>query len=301
MDQQLVNERGCCDVNKRLGRNLAVKANQSPLPLLSCRRTGPQKLHSPSMARTESRGNGAVGDSNGRHGGPKEEQEEKQPPGGLSNTPVPNAEPGYTLRITFIRATNLPVADISSLSSDPFVYAEFKTSLPTRHKEDPILAFRTPTIRRNLNPEWNAAWVLANVPSSGFRMKARILDEDPVNHDDRLGSVHVYVDHVDESWAGIQEKAFKIRKHSGSKRAYLGRGCAVMFSKGAKMSGELILSVEVLERTKDKGGRVYTIGPNYWSKHYSPLIGKLTGTKEPEKDREGGVEKFKYSTIFYLI
>ncbi|KAI9781860.1 MAG: hypothetical protein M1839_005652 [Geoglossum umbratile] len=237
-------------------------------------------------------------DNDDRNGGQKEKKEKKkegkQPRGGFSDTPIPAAEPGYTLRITFIRATNLPMADLSSLSSDPFVRAEFKTSLPMRHKEDPILSFRTPTIRRNVNPEWNAAWVIANVPSSGFRMKARILDEDQVDHDDRLGSVHVYVDHVDESWEGICEKAFKIRKRSGSKRAYLVRGCAVMFRRGVEMSGELTLSVEVLGRTEDKGGRVYTIGPNYWSKHYSPLIGKLTGTKGPENEENRGVEKFNF-------
>jgi len=115
--------------------------------------------------------------------------------------------------------------------------------------------------------------------------------------------VHINVNHVDESWAGIQGEAFKIQKRSGSKRAYLGKGCVVMFSRRSKMSGELILSVEVLGRTQDKGGRVYTIGPNHWSKHYSPLIGKLTGTKEPEEDRNGGVEKFKYnlSTMPHLI
>ncbi|KAI9767471.1 MAG: hypothetical protein M1840_005700 [Geoglossum simile] len=248
------------------------------------------------MAHTEPQENGAMRESNGQYGGHNErKEEEKQPPGGLSHTPIPNAEPGYTLRITFVRATNLPIADLSSLSSDPFVYAEFKTSLPMRNKEDPILSFRTPTIRRNVNPEWNTAWVLANVPSSGFSMKARILDEDPMDHDDRLGSVCIDVDHLDESWAGIQEEAFKIRKRSGSKRAYIGRRCVVTFRGGGKMSGELILSVEVLGRTKDKGGRVYTIGPNYWSKHYSPLIGKLTGTKEPGKDGNGRVERFKYS------
>jgi hypothetical protein len=234
--------------------------------------------------RTAQSGNGTDNDKI------KERKEKRGPLGGFSDTPIPAAEPGYTLRITFVRAKNLPWADLNSLSSDPFVHAELRTSLPSRHKEDPILSFRTPTIQRNVNPEWDATWVIANVPSSGFKMKASILDEDPVDHDDKLGSVRVNVDQVDESWTGIREQAFKVRKRSGSKRAYLARGCAVMFSRGLEMSGDLILSVEVLGRTVGKGGRAYTIGPNYWSKHYSPLIGKITGTKGSE---HGGIEKFK--------
>ncbi|KAH0547980.1 hypothetical protein GP486_008279 [Trichoglossum hirsutum] len=228
---------------------------------------------------------------NDRGGGWKEKMRGSL--GGSSDTPIPVAEPGYTLRITFIRATNLPSADLNTLSSDPFVHAEVRIPLPLPRKEDPILSFRTPTIQRNINPEWNATWVIANVPRSGFKMKARIMDEDAMDHDDRLGSVHVCVDQVDESWTGIHNQAFKIRKRSGSKKAYLLRGCAVMFSRGLRMSGELILSVEMLGRTKDNGGRVYTIGPNYWSKHYSPLIGKITGTKDTSGIERGGIEKFK--------
>ena len=59
------------------------------------------------------------------------------------------------------------------------------------------------------------------------------------------------------------------------------------------MSGELVMSVEVLGRTDtDSGGRAWTIGPCNWTKHLSPMVGRLAGTKEPGKD--GKTEKYGY-------
>ena len=221
--------------------------------------------------------------------------DKKGPAGGFENTPVPKAAPGYTLKFTFHRATNLPMADLNSLSSDPYVLAQLNTSLTKRHKQDPSLRYRTPTIRRSTDPEWNSTWVVANVPASGFKLKARIYDEDPADHDDRLGNVHVNADHISEDWEGIQEHAYSIRKRMGSKRAYAIRGCAAMFNRRVHMSGELIVSVQVLGRSQaEHGGRIYTIGPCNWTQHLSPLIGRLTGTKDPQDDNdEKKTEKYK--------
>ena len=219
----------------------------------------------------------------------------KGPAGGFENTPVPRAAPGYTLKFTVHRATNLPMADLSSLSSDPYVSGQLYTSLRKRHKQDPSLRFRTPTIRRSTEPEWNSEWIVANVPASGFKLKARIYDEDPADHDDRLGNVHVNIDHISEAWKGIQEQAYNIRKRMGSKRAYAIRGCASMFNRRVHMCGELILSVQVLGRSlAEHGGRMYTVGPCNWTQHLSPLIGRLTGTKDPQVDNdEKKTEKYK--------
>ena len=218
---------------------------------------------------------------------------EKKPAGGFDDTPIPSAPPGYTLKFTFHRAHSLPFADINSLSSDPFVVAILYTKMATRHKQDPNLQFRTTTIHRNVDPEWNEEWIVANVPSTGFALKARIYDEDPADHDDRLGNVHVNVAKISESWEGINEQAFKIKKRMGSKRAYFVRGCAAMFNRNVHMSGELVISVEVLDRTQtDDGGHMYTIGPCNWSRHLSPMIGRIAGTKEP--GQKGGNERYKY-------
>ncbi|CAE7178021.1 hypothetical protein HRS9139_03088 [Pyrenophora teres f. teres] len=211
----------------------------------------------------------------------------KGPEGGFDETPIPRAPPGYTVKFTLHRANNLPLADINTLSADPFVVAQLTTGLPTRHKEDPPLTMRTPTIRQSTDPEWNSEWIVANVPASGFKLKCRIYDEDPADHDDRLGNVHVEVGAINENWEGIHDQTFPIRKRMVSKRAYALRAMAVCFGKAHHMSGTLNVSVEVLGRTEDdNGGRAYTIGPQFWIRHYSPLLGRLLGQKEPNEDGE---------------
>jgi C2 domain len=215
----------------------------------------------------------------------KDGEEEKKPPGGFDSTKIPRREPGYTLKITFHRATNLPMADYTSWSSDPYIVAQIYTGLPTRHKEDPPLRLRTRTIRRSTEPEWNCEWIVANIPTTGFRMKARIYDEDPSDHDDRLGNAHITVSSLSESWPGIQNKAYDIKKRSGSKRAYLIRALATCLEKSKHMNGLLYVSIEMLGRTEtDNGGRAYTVGPMWYTKHYSPLLGRIAGRKEPEKE-----------------
>jgi hypothetical protein len=240
----------------------------------------------------------AMGKKPTRENTPQEKK--KDPPGGYDDTPIPNAPPGYTLKFTFHRAENLPFADFGTFSSDPYIIAVLKTDLPQRHKSDPDLKIRTPTIHRNVNPVWNTEWIVANVPATGFALKCRLYDEDPADHDDRLGNVHVHMDSIDDSWTGIKERVFKIKKRVGSKRAYLFRACAALVSRDVEMSGDVIISVENLGRTKDEnGGRAYTVGPLPWCRHYSPLIGRLTGVKDREQSQDGkpDVEKYNFQAI----
>jgi hypothetical protein len=230
----------------------------------------------------------------------QEEKGKKQPRGGFDATSIPRAPPGYTLKFTFHRARNLPFADINTLSSDPYVIATLKTNLPKRHEEDPDLELRTPTIHRSTEPEWNTEWVVANVPASGFFLKCRLYDEDPADHDDRLGNVHITVNSIGDSWPGIKEQTFEVKKHVGSKRAYLIRGCVAILSGNLKITGEMTLSVENLGRTPDEsGGKAYTVGPLYWYQHFSPLIGRLTGVKDADNEtRLDGKKKIrKYKSV----
>jgi C2 domain len=225
-----------------------------------------------------------------------QKKEEKQgPSGGFDDTPVPTRPPGYTVKITFHRATNLPIADINSLSSDPYILAILQNDLPTRSKSDPPIVLRTPTIRRSTSPEWNCDWILCNVPSSGFLLKARVFDEDPADHDDRLGNVHVHVNNVSEKWAGIKEESFSLRKRMASKRAYLLQALTACVNKQKPMTGQLVVSVQVLGRTKDTGGgKIYTLGPCAWSQHFSPMIGRMVGVKDPTKSKDGKKEQESY-------
>ncbi|KAK5113920.1 hypothetical protein LTR85_010453 [Meristemomyces frigidus] len=214
------------------------------------------------------------------------QQQHDGPEGGYDATPIPARPRGFTIKVRFHKATNLPMADINSLSSDPYVLAQMNTDVPTRHKEDPPLRFRTPTVRQNTDPEWNEEWIIANVPASGFKLKLRINDEDPNDKDDRLGNVHIHVPSLSESWEGIQEQAFEVKARSGSKRAYAIRMVAVCFSKSKHIRGHLFVSIEMLGRTPEDGqnGRLYTAGPSRWFRHYDPILGRLANIKEPDDD-----------------
>ena len=231
------------------------------------------------------------------HGQKSEPAQDHGPAGGFDDTPITPVEQGYTLKITFHRAKNLPFADFNTLSSDPYILATLKADVPKRHKEDPDLVLRTPTIHHNTDPEWNTEWIVANVPRSGFFLKCRIYDEDPADHDDRLGNVSIVVNDIDEHWTGFKEQEYDVKKRMGSKRAYFVRGIAAMVSKDTKMSGNLVVSIENIGRTEgDQKGRMFTAGPLPWSRHYSPLIGRLTGIKDTNDSADGdkqGSQKYK--------
>lgn len=211
---------------------------------------------------------------------------EDQPAGGFDSTPIPRAANGYTLKFTFHRASNLPAADLNSQSSDPFILAQLNAHTPLRHKEDSPLRYRTHTVQKNCSPEWNEEWIVANVPSSGFKLKVRIYDEDPADHDDRLGDVHITEHSLNENWRGMKEQRFSVMKRKGSKRAYAARFVFSCFGAKKSLSGDLFVSIEMLGRTQDDGqnGRMYTVGPLRWFKHYSPMLGRLTNTKEPDSE-----------------
>lgn len=242
-----------------------------------------EKQHAQEASRAASAPGDAEKSKDEKSGG--EKQENANPPGGYDSTPIPYRPGGYTVKITIHRATNLPMADINSLSSDPYVLAECKTDNPMRHKEDPRLMFRTPTIRRNTDPEWNSDWIVANAPADGFKLKLRVYDEDPANKDDRLGNVHISVPAL-EGWGGMQQQRFHIEKKSGSKRAYVVRAVATCFRVAKHMHGDIFVSMEVLEKTPEDGqnGRMYTLGPQWWTRHYSPLLGRIANTHDPGEE-----------------
>ena len=223
--------------------------------------------------------------------GQQEHQHKKDdggPAGGFDATPIPERPPGYTIKITIHRASNLPMSDYHSLSSDPYVLAQLNSDTPTRHKEDPYLRWRTPTVRQNTDPEWNEAWVIANVPASGFKLKLRVYDEDPADKDDRLGNVHVNIPSLSEDWEGIKDQPYEIKARAGSRRAYLVRAIAVCFSQTKHLRGSLYLSIEMLGRTPkdDQNGRLYTVSPGRWFKHFSPMLGRIAHTKDDLDDED---------------
>lgn len=205
----------------------------------------------------------------------------KGPPGGFDDTPLPDAPQGYTLRFIFQYAVNLPPADFNTASSDPFLTATLKGTNPKRHKEDPDLFLRTRTLRRTTSPEWTEDWVVANVPPTGFTLKCRMYDEDYPDGNDRLGNVTIKVPRVYDGWLGIPPpgQEFDAKKRMISKRAFILKGISGVLTHNFHMTPRLCISIEVLGKSDPPYAQMYTVAPTFWFKHFSPMIGRLTGTR----------------------
>ncbi|KAL6904114.1 hypothetical protein GGI43DRAFT_311102 [Trichoderma evansii] len=224
-----------------------------------------------------------------------EDEEHKGPPGGFDKTPLPDAPQGYTVRFVFHSASNVPVADLHTASSDPFLVATLKGTQPKRHKEDPDLKYRTRTIHRSTTPEWNEEWIVSNVPPSGFTLKCRMYDEDVADKDDRLGNVTVNVGSISEDWPGIPPpgQEFQAKKRVMSKRAFILKGIASAISHGTHLAPRLRISMQVLGKSEPPFAQMCTLAPTRWIKHNSPMIGRLIGTKvntnesDDEKHHDG--------------
>jgi hypothetical protein len=205
----------------------------------------------------------------------------KGPPGGLDNTPLPDAPQGYTVRFIFHYAVNLPPADVWGVSADPFLTATLKGTNPKRHKADPDLVHRTRTLRNTISPKWDDAWVVSNVPPTGFTLKCRMYDEDYPDHNDRLGNVTLKIPHIYDGWRGIPPpgKEFDAKKRMISKHALLLKGVSSVVTHNFHMTPRLCISMEILGRSDPPYAQMCTLGPTTWIKHFSPMIGRLTGTK----------------------
>ena len=205
-----------------------------------------------------------------------------KPPGGFDETPLPDVPAGFTLKFTFRSGKNLPAADLHTGSSDPYIKAALFTNPPNllkRHKEDPDLVHRTRPVRKSLNPEWNEEWVVANVPASGFKLKCRLYDEDYPAEDDRLGNVTIEVPHVSEDWSQYASGcAFRVKKRSGDKVIYCVKAFFSIFNL-TPITPTLWLAIDVLGKSEPPHGKMYTVGPTGWVKHFSPMIGRMIGTK----------------------
>ncbi|KAJ9111655.1 hypothetical protein QFC19_001012 [Naganishia cerealis] len=130
------------------------------------------------------------------------------------------------------------------------------------------------------------------------------MDEDRMNHDDRLGDIKAIFHGIGGSdWTDIKEQPLDIKKKHASKRANLMRAAFTVIHPVQKAlqhhsddhdspshhADEVFLSVEVLEKMRpdDDVGKAYTIGPCRWTQHYSPLIGRFLGTKDSSSETDG--------------
>ncbi|KAH7312441.1 hypothetical protein B0I35DRAFT_437013 [Stachybotrys elegans] len=235
-------------------------------------------------------GNGAAPDSaKPRNGTFKDTiKKKKGPPGGFDPTPLPDAPQGYDVQFSFQRATNLPIADYGSMTSDPFIIATLKAANPKRHKDDPDLTHRTRTLRNTTEPQWEDKWIVANVPATGFTLKCRLYDEDSPDRNDRLGNVTIEVPQITDTWEGVPSPGtdYPVKKRVISKRALVFKFFQTLLTPGAHMTPFLTVSIKLLKKSDPPYAQMCTLGPTTWFKHFSPMIGRIAGTKVNANDQD---------------
>ncbi|KAK6348727.1 hypothetical protein TWF718_006514 [Orbilia javanica] len=211
----------------------------------------------------------------------------------------------YDIVVRFHSVSNLPVADLGKFSSDPYLKIKLGVS-PKKITEsgwhvkentgpdpdDPIIVFRTPTHHQTLHPIFppQTFWVVSNVPESGFSMTVICRDEDPSNKDDGLGKTRIEIEGI--TGIGWKKEHMRIelrrRNGGGSWRAFAFSPVINVINGQKISSGRPIadMSIEVIGETKDNAGRPfpYTSGPAYFSKHFSPFAGRMTGIVEKTDD-----------------
>ena len=184
----------------------------------------------------------------------------------------------FTCEIVFHRATNVPIGDLNTLSSDPYILATLTSLQHNKSRPEEPISFRTSTVRRTLNPEFDGArWIVSGVPASGFIIVLSLMDEDPGDHDDRLGkAVLRFPDPNRDTDAGKMElkrgwqtgeQEYKIHKRHGGLRARFGTYVAKVVTRGrVGHRTRVMLSVRVLgealprEHNEDVD-KIYTLGP----------------------------------------
>lgn len=197
----------------------------------------------------------------------------------------------YDVLITFHSAHALPVADVPSLSADPYILAALHVPSYATHEQPgpPPLLFRTRTLRRTRDPDWGAeVWRVGGVPGAGFALRVGVRDEDAGKKDDRLGEARVSFfgrptankhkgddsqKDADADWGQVREgfkverKEATIKKRRAGVRAFMSTyATAAVSKKVSRKGGNVVFSVEVLglsENQKDR--RVHTIGPSEYS------------------------------------
>ena len=175
----------------------------------------------------------------------------------------------YIVRITILRATSVPVADLHDLSCDPYIRATLSVEYGPDPSDLHFIEYRTPTVRRTLNPEFNAPWIVSGVPMSGFLLSLRLRDEDPRNYDDDLGKAVIRLpwpqeldNKLREGWDS-GEREYKVHKRKGSVLSRLFTCFANVVTWGdIGHRVRIWVRAEVLGKAEDQTSRrLYTIGP----------------------------------------
>jgi len=195
----------------------------------------------------------------------------------------------YTCLITIHRASNVPISDLNTFSSDPYLYLTLSADEGAEGQVQ-TLTHRIQTERRTRDPTFNAEWVVSGLPARGFNLAVTLIDEDPGNYDDKLGQAVLRFPSVgqtfEESWeSGEQE--YKVHKRKGQLKSKFGTFVARAVTRGkVGHRCRVWISVKVLGKAGDqKDHRIYTYGPHRYVQHFSPILGSFLGAaKAPNED-----------------
>lgn len=162
------------------------------------------------------------------------------------------------------------IGDLASRTSDPYVVATLHTSYSGGDPDhSPPLRFRTHTVPDTVDPAWECAWHVSNVPRNGSCMRVEVFDEDVGGHDDMLGHVDVDLSALGTWEVGrVEEQAYKLRKRHADKKAtvinFLSAGWA--YHDGTGRNEKVVISVLVnglTPKARTNGLlRPFTTGPS---------------------------------------
>ncbi|KAJ4471060.1 hypothetical protein C8J55DRAFT_521731 [Lentinula edodes] len=148
--------------------------------------------------------------------------------------------PCVDVTITFISASGIPKLDVVG-ASDPYFVA----------KLDDRVSMVSTVKTKSLAPEWNELWRVKNVPTTS-ELRVEILDKDTdTPHDDYIGKFKTTIE-AGEKEIDIQGPLFR------------------------KDRGTFKLKIETAASTDPAEPKYLFNGPIRYSRHFSPLVGKLT-------------------------
>jgi len=195
----------------------------------------------------------------------------------------------FTVEFTFHSGHSLPVADVHNLSSDPFIEAVVTCNDLPDYKDDPPLLWRTPTVRHTREPVWDSRWRVSGIPASGLHLAMKLKDEDARDRDDRLGKAYLDLtrDQMRDGFELVHHKAV-VMKRKGSVVPYIATYLTAMLpGQHLVLHPRIELSVKVVAMEGDPPlDRPYTIGPNKYSRHFSPLIGRVVLDSQGAKNEK---------------
>jgi hypothetical protein len=170
----------------------------------------------------------------------------------------------FTVEFTFHSGHSLPIADLHNLSSDPYLEAVLTCPDLLQKPDEPPHTWRTPTMRESRDPKWECTWKVSGIPSSGFRLKMRIMDEDVRDRDDRLGKAYLNINQ-EQMYDGFELVHEKVRvlKRKGSIVPYITTYVtAILPGQHLILHPQVEISLRVIAmRRVCSIDRAYTIGP----------------------------------------